>query len=235
MTSKILEVNFEDPIVSLATIANTCYSTLSLDDNKEKFTHNREKAKKLVKNLIKSGHHSVLEHVTLTIEFTGSRAFTHQLIRHRLASYTQRSQRYCDEKNFNNYIPQSVQKNEKALEIFNSLLSNIESVYTDLQKLGISREKKNYNEYYFPYQNSYIVYEIQTETGKYCVLSFKSQGRVAFRFFDSEYDKRFFIDKEGKAFETWDKTREVLGKIDSTRIVSNYEEYRNILYGNNKR
>ena len=144
MTSKILEVNFEDPIVSLATIANTCYSTLSLDDNKEKFTHNREKAKKLVKNLIKSGHHSVLEHVTLTIEFTGSRAFTHQLVRHRLASYTQRSQRYCDEKNFNNYIPQSILKNEKALEIFNSLLSNIESVYTDLQKLGISNEDARY-------------------------------------------------------------------------------------------
>lgn len=104
----------------------------------------------------------------------------------------------------------------------------------DTQKLGIPREKKNYNEYYFPYQNSYIVYEIQTETGKFCVLSFKSQGRAAFRFIDSEYDKKFFIDKDGKAYETWDKTREALGKIDSTRIVNNYEEYRNILYGNNK-
>jgi hypothetical protein len=104
----------------------------------------------------------------------------------------------------------------------------------DTQKLGIPREKKNYNEYYFPYQNSYIVYEVQTEKGKFCVLTFKSQGRVAFRFFDSEYDKRFFIDNEGKAFETWDKTREALGKIDSTRIISSYEEYRNILFGNNK-
>lgn len=104
----------------------------------------------------------------------------------------------------------------------------------DTQKLGIPREKKNYNEYYFPYQNSYIIYEVQVETGNFCVLSFKSQGRAAFRFIDSEYDKRFFIDKDGKAFETWDKTREALGKIDSTRIISNYEEYRNILYGNNK-
>jgi hypothetical protein len=104
----------------------------------------------------------------------------------------------------------------------------------DIQKVGIPREKKNYNEYYFPYQNSYIVYEVQTDSGKFCVISFKSQGRVAFRFFDSEYDKRLFIDNEGKAFETWDKTREALGKIDSTRIVSNYEEYRNIIYGNNK-
>lgn len=104
----------------------------------------------------------------------------------------------------------------------------------DTQKLGISREKKNYNEYYFPYQNSYIIYEVQTETGKYSVLSFKSQGRVAFRFINSGYDKNFFIDNEGKAYETFDKIREALGKIDSTKIINNYEEYRNILYGNNK-
>lgn len=104
----------------------------------------------------------------------------------------------------------------------------------DAQKLGISREKQNYNEYYFPYQNSYIIYEVHTEAGKFCVLSFKSQGRVAFRFFNSGYDKSFFIDNEGKAFETWDKTRAALGRIDSTRIVSSYVEYRNILYGNNK-
>lgn len=104
----------------------------------------------------------------------------------------------------------------------------------DSQKLGISREKKNYNEYYFPYQNSYIIYEIQTEIGKYCVLSFKNQGRVAFRFINSGYDKNFFIDNEGKAYESFDKIRVALGKVDSTRIVNNYEEYRNILYGNNK-
>ena len=104
----------------------------------------------------------------------------------------------------------------------------------DMPKLGIPREKKNYNEYYFPYQNSYIIYEVQTEAGKFCVLSFKSQGRVAFRFLNTGYDKKFFIDSEGKAFETWDKIREVLDKVDSTRIISSYEEYRNILYGNNK-
>lgn len=104
----------------------------------------------------------------------------------------------------------------------------------DTQKLGISREKKNYNEYYFPYQNSYIIYEIQTETGKYCVLSFKNQGRVAFRFINSGYDKNFFIDNEGKAYETFDKVRVVLGRVDATRIINNYEEYKNILYGNNK-
>lgn len=104
----------------------------------------------------------------------------------------------------------------------------------DIQKLGIPREKKNYNEYYFPYQNSYIIYEVKTETGAFCILTLKSQGRVAFRFINAAYDKKHFIDNDGKAFEAWDKIRERLGKIYSTRLINSYEEYRNILYGNNK-
>ncbi|MDD2244739.1 MAG: ATP-binding protein, partial [Dysgonamonadaceae bacterium] len=105
----------------------------------------------------------------------------------------------------------------------------------DKQKLGIPREKKTFDEYYFPFLNSYIIFEVQEGNTIYCVLAFKSQGRVAFRFFDSSFNKDFFIDKEGRAFESWDKTRESLGKnIYYTRIIHSYEEYRNILYGNNK-
>jgi len=117
-----------------------------------------------------------------------------------------------------------------------TLLRSILFFYNaDKQKLGIKSGQKTYDEYYFPYQNSYIIYEVKTEHGFFCVLTFKSQGRVAFRFFDSEFDKKFFLDNEGKAFDTWDKTLEVFGKnISCTRIISSYEEYRNILYGNNK-
>lgn len=105
----------------------------------------------------------------------------------------------------------------------------------DKIKLGIAKEKKTFDEYYFPYQNSYIIYEVQTENGLFCVLAFKSQGRVAFRFFNSAFDKNHFIDNEGRAFETWEKTREAFGKyIFYTKIIHSYEEYRNILYGNNK-
>lgn len=105
----------------------------------------------------------------------------------------------------------------------------------DKTKLGIPREKKSFDEYYLPFQNSYIIYEVQTENALFCVLAFKSQGRTAFRFFDSAFDRRYFIDNEGKAFESWDKTREAFGKnIYYTKIIHSYEEYRNILYGNNK-
>jgi hypothetical protein len=104
----------------------------------------------------------------------------------------------------------------------------------DKQKLGIPREKKTFDEYYFPYPNSYIIYEVKTETGAFCVLSLKSQGRVAFRFIDSEYQQSYFVDTDGTVAETWDKIRDKLGKVNSTKKIDSYEEYRNILYGNNK-
>ena len=104
----------------------------------------------------------------------------------------------------------------------------------DKQKLGIPREKKTFDEYYFPYQNSYIVYEVKTEVGRFCVLALKSQGRVAFRFIDSDYKSAYFIDNEGKVAESWDKIRDNLGRINSTKKIDSYEDYRNILYGNNK-
>ena len=102
------------------------------------------------------------------------------------------------------------------------------------QKLGIPREKKTFDEYYFPYPNSYIVYEVKTEIGAFCVLALKSQGRVIFRFFDSEYKQSYFIDNDGNVFETWDKIRDNLGRVNSTKKIDSYEDYRNILYGNNK-
>ncbi|PCH77715.1 MAG: ATP-binding protein [Flavobacteriaceae bacterium] len=105
----------------------------------------------------------------------------------------------------------------------------------DKTKLGISREKANFDAYYFPYQNSYIIFEVLKDGVPFSVLAFKSQGRVAFRFFDAGYDKKYFIDSKNRAFENWQKIREAFGeKVYHTNIIHNYEEYRNILYGNNK-
>lgn len=105
----------------------------------------------------------------------------------------------------------------------------------DKLKLGIAKEKKSFDDFYFPFQNSYIVYEVMKESGPFAVLAFKSQGRVAFRFFDSAFEKDFFIDPEGRAFESWDKTREAFGRnINYSKIIRSYEDYRNIIYGNNK-
>lgn len=60
-------------------------------------------------------------------------------------------------------------------------------------KLGIPREKKNYDDYYFPYQNSYVIYEVMKDGVPFCVLSYKVNGKVAFRFFDSGYNRKIKI------------------------------------------
>ncbi|NDV83649.1 ATP-binding protein [Bacteroides sp. 51] len=105
------------------------------------------------------------------------------------------------------------------------------------QKLGIPVEKKRFVEFYFPYQNSFIIYEVAHENGSFCVLAYKSQGRVVFRFFNSEYRQSYFIhETDGRIAESWDAVRENLSRdrIKYTRLIDRYEEYRNIIYGNNK-
>ena len=118
-----------------------------------------------------------------------------------------------------------------------TLLRSILFFYNaDTLKLGISREKKSFAEYYLPYANSYIVYEVVKETGPYCILAFKSQGKVCFRFIDAGYNKNLLIESDGSVFDTWDKIRAGLDskRIDFSRKIDRYEEYRDILYGNNE-
>jgi hypothetical protein len=105
----------------------------------------------------------------------------------------------------------------------------------DKTKLGIPREKKRFDEYYFQYQNSYIIYEVVKDNTPYCVLAYKQNGRVAYRFFDSKYKRELFIDNQGRAFESWEQIRKVFGReIYYTKMISSYDEFRKIVYGDNK-
>ncbi|MGO2294655.1 MAG: ATP-binding protein [Psychroflexus halocasei] len=102
-------------------------------------------------------------------------------------------------------------------------------------KLGIPREKKGFDDYYFQYQNSYIIYEIIKDGIPFCVLAYKVNGKVAFRFFNSGYKRELFIDQNNRAFESWDKIRNAFGKeIHYSNIVASYTDFRKIIYGDNK-
>lgn len=106
------------------------------------------------------------------------------------------------------------------------------------RKLGVPTgpTNKTFAEWYFPYTNSFIIYEVEKETGAYCVLAFKSQNRVCFRFFDGAYDKKYFIDSDGNAFENWGKSSSILNadRRDYSSKIDHHDEYRDILYGNNE-
>lgn len=107
----------------------------------------------------------------------------------------------------------------------------------DKLRLGIPKEKKSFDAFYFPYPNSYIVYEVMRENGAYCVLALKNQGRVMFRFIDAPFDSKWFIDEHKQVYGEWTKIREQVGnkKHDISSLVSSYEMYRDIIFGNNRR
>ena len=70
--------------------ARTCYKS------EDKITEQGESAKKLIKNLIKNGHEAMLEHSQLSVKFICDRGVSHELVRHRMASFAQESTRYCN-------------------------------------------------------------------------------------------------------------------------------------------
>jgi thymidylate synthase (FAD) len=98
-------------------------------------------AEKFIEMLIRSGHLSVLEHASATFRIIGgSRAFTHQLVRHRMASFTQQSQRYISEDQFQYIEPLSIQKNAESHKIYVDFMEQARKVYHQLQEIGIGNE-----------------------------------------------------------------------------------------------
>lgn len=97
--------------------------------------------KKFIQMLINRGHYSVLEHAYASFRISGvSRAFTHQLVRHRLCSFTQQSQRYVDDSNFKYVEPDPIKNNSKAHDLFIQFMGEVKRIYSELQRLGINNE-----------------------------------------------------------------------------------------------
>lgn len=106
----------------------------------------------------------------------------------------------------------------------------------DKLKLGIPKEKKSFDTFYFPFSNSYIIYEVMRENGAYCVIAAKSQGRVFFRFIDAPFEREWFINEQNEVYPEWGRIRERIGaKRQITSQITSYEMYRDIIFGNNRK
>lgn len=122
-------------IIALA--AKMCYSNKSFDDISKALT--AKDISKSVSTIINSKHESVIEHVSFTFYIGNiSRACMSQLTRHRMASYSVRSQRYVNENNFGTIIPESILNNNLAE--FKSLTAAINTTYQHMIKSGIDKE-----------------------------------------------------------------------------------------------
>ena len=90
---------------------------------------------------IREGHESIIEHASATFEISGiSRACSHQLVRHRIASYSQESQRYVDMSDPAWVIPPDIQGSEEASAIWEDFAEDVKAAYAALRDQGIRKE-----------------------------------------------------------------------------------------------
>jgi len=99
----------------------------------------------LIHKVIENGHHSVLEHAYVTFLITGvSRSFTHQLVRHRLCAFSQRSQRYVNEEKFAFVEPESIAEDPEAHATFVRFMEEARAVYEKLGQLNITKQDRRF-------------------------------------------------------------------------------------------
>ena len=134
-----------DPEKIAASAAKLCYSSSGIDSIMEGLTE--EKTADFIDMLVSVGHESVMEHVSFTFGIEGiSRACSHQLVRHRIASYSQKSQRYVNENGFDYIIPPEIEKIPEAKAEFERAIENITESYEKIADLLTESHKKEFEE-----------------------------------------------------------------------------------------
>ncbi len=96
---------------------------------------------KFLRARLQEGHESLIEHASATFEISGiSRACSHQLVRHRIASYSQESQRYVDASDPALVVPDAIAADPHAREVWDGFVEQVKSAYRELRELGILKE-----------------------------------------------------------------------------------------------
>lgn len=136
----ILLTHTPEPEKIVAAAAKLCYSQKAdiktLMDGLDTETVN-----KFIKKLMAMHHESPLEHVSFTFAIEGvSRALLAQITRHRIASFSVRSQRYCSEEDFDSIMPDPVYQDPKKRAVFRSAMADVKIAYNELQDLGSKNE-----------------------------------------------------------------------------------------------
>lgn len=134
----------ENPERAIATAARLCYAPVGAAELME--TMPDERVRSVLSTIMNSGHFSTLEHASYTFAIEGvSRALTHQLVRHRLASFNQQSQRYVKFKEGVAVVtPPTVGENPQAREVFDQAVDACVQAYQKLLDAGIPAEDARY-------------------------------------------------------------------------------------------
>lgn len=132
-----------EPEKLAATAAKLCYSSSDISSLREELTE--EKTRKFIDMLVSVGHESVMEHVSFTFGIEGiSRACSHQLVRHRIASYSQKSQRYVNENGFEFVTPPEIETLPEAKSEFDRVMNELTESYTKIADLLTEKHKNKF-------------------------------------------------------------------------------------------
>ena len=133
------ELDAEKIMKHIERAGRVCYKSESRISDKS--------AEKFIANIIKSGHESVIEHVSLTFKIICDRGITHEIVRHRLASYSQESSRYCDYSNdkFDGELtfirPCFWTEDDENFQIWKETMQFLEEKYLTMRKNGVRPEQ----------------------------------------------------------------------------------------------
>lgn len=129
----------------VASAAKLCYSPVGINQIEEGLEE--DKVSRFLDLLMDLGHESPIEHVNFTFGIEGvSRTLSHQLVRHRIASYSQQSQRYVRLSQFEYIVPPAIESNKKAKAIFIKAMEQDQKHYDEISAIL-------YNEHYNKYIN----------------------------------------------------------------------------------
>lgn len=118
----------------VASAAKLCYSRVGIDDIMDNL--NEDNINKFLNMLMDLGHESPIEHISFTFAVEGvSRTLTHQLVRHRIASYSQQSQRYVKLEQFEYVIPPSIEEIPEAKKLFVEAMERDQKIYNELSDI----------------------------------------------------------------------------------------------------
>ncbi|ABQ28207.1 FAD-dependent thymidylate synthase [Geotalea uraniireducens] len=133
-----------DPEMTVALAARLCYSPVAIDELKQRLSG--ADIRTFLDKIMSLGHQSVLEHASFTFGIEGiSRVTSHQLVRHRVASYSQQSQRYVSHKErFAAVIPPTIGERPDVLARFEAQLQALHQAYAEMVEAGIPAEDARY-------------------------------------------------------------------------------------------
>ena len=191
MSAKVTLLNYTpSPEQTVAMAAKLCYSKSDIETVRDGLTE--EKTASFLDMLSSLGHQSPIEHASFTFGIEGiSRACSHQLVRHRIASYSQQSQRYVDGSSFEYVTPPSIAENPELLEKYNKALELEAKAYVEVRDALIVQSIKKYIEN----NKSVNIGDLSGMSDSDIILEFKNTDKKKFSAFEklANEDARFIL------------------------------------------